>query len=102
MRRTPEYVSLIVKGSKKHAKREAARQGVPVASCVEKGAETQCFVKCTPTTRDRLATWFVADRGKRGSRSRRPPGTLLYHSSAVKCERGYPALSGPKRRKRSR
>jgi hypothetical protein len=79
MAKRREHVSLIIKGPKKSAKRAASRYGVPMASCVSHGQDVQCFVACTPSTRDRLDKWFTSGRRNRSTtRTWNPPGTLLY------------------------
>jgi hypothetical protein len=93
-----EHVSLIAKGPKKSVQRQAARYGVPMASCVSHGKDVQCFTACTPSTRDRLDEWFRASRPNRSTqRTWSAPGALLYVGGSC-----LNALGARSRRKRSR
>lgn len=74
------HAALVIKGSPKAAKRAAARHGLNPGSCVAKGAETQCYIACTPSTNKRVLAWFDA-RNRTKSKRGLPPGTLLFHGS---------------------
>jgi Cys-tRNA synthase (O-phospho-L-seryl-tRNA:Cys-tRNA synthase) len=98
MAKRREHVSLIIKGPKKSAKRAASRHGVPMASCVSHGQDVQCFVACTPSTRDRLDKWYgKGPRNRSTQRTWSAPGTLLYVGGSC-----LSALGARSRRKRRR
>ncbi len=74
---------LVIKGSPKNAKREAARHGIPVRDCKPHPRFNETFCDAPESARGRVVRWF-GKKETRGGRTGRgvAPGALLFFNGA--------------------
>lgn len=78
---------LVIKGSPKNAKREAARRGIPVRNCFKHPKFNETFCDVSESARARVTQWL--HRGGETSKAGRgiPPGSLLFFNGAKRRRR---------------
>lgn len=89
------YLSLLIKGPIKNAKRAAQRRELSVTDCITvSGRDVRCYTPCSAGAERKVGAWF-AERGQVKKGRGYPPGTLLHFSGSC-------PVSGFGRRKRRR
>ena len=78
---------LVIKGSPKNAKREAARRGIAVRNCHKNPKRNETYCDASDSARGRAVQWL--HRGGETSKPGRgvPPGSLLLFNGARRKRR---------------
>lgn len=77
---------LVIKGSPKNAKREAARRGIPVRACHKHPKFNETFCDAPESARVRVMRWLGHHDTKRTGRGVQP-GALLFFNGAARPRR---------------
>lgn len=77
---------LVIKGSPKNAKREAARRGIPVRECKLHPKFNETFCDAPESARSKVVRWLGKGDTRRAGRGVQP-GALLFFNGAYRQRR---------------